>query len=337
MAKEILLYGNINDDSATKFVTELNDALEEDIVVRVNSNGGEVNCTWAMVAKFSEHVEGSKLVKVDGKAFSGGAFFCVYADDVECFDVSEFLFHRAAYPEWFEANPEWFDDVTKAALVNMNNRLKAAFDSRINADALQDIMDKKPELAGAKVKDIFSMDSRIDVRLSAKEAKKIGLVNRIKTITPSKKAEIKSLEIRAYAFAADIEEVKQDKPITNDMIDLQKLKMEHPALYNEVIAIGTALGVAQEKDRVEAAMVWLEIDPEGVKAVIASGGPISAKQAQEFQLKAMSASQLAAIKKESPSGVKTAESNANPAATQEDLDNEAVMADFRKRNNLPAN
>jgi ATP-dependent protease ClpP protease subunit len=92
MAKEILLYGDINSDSSSLFITRLNDAIADDISVRVNTNGGNPEYGWGSVAKFAEH-PGKKSCKVDGKAYSFGAYFLCYTEDVEALDVSQhFLF-----------------------------------------------------------------------------------------------------------------------------------------------------------------------------------------------------------------------------------------------------
>jgi ATP-dependent protease ClpP protease subunit len=309
MAKEILLYGDINSDSSILFITGLNDAIADDISVRVNTPGGNPEYGWGSVAKFAEH-PGKKGCKVDGKAHSFGLYFLCYTDDVEALDVSTFLIHRAAYPSWLEQS-DYFTDALKGNLATINANLKKALENKIDVPALEAIMESKPETKGKTFKDIFSMDGQLDVFLNASEAKKIRLIKKINKITPAKKSEIESLMFEVSALHNGFEiSAKKDPEINlnkNKMITIETLKAEHPGVYAQIIALGVEQGVRQEKDRVEACLVFNEIDPVGVKAAIEAGVPLSQKQMSEFALKTMSASALKKIGEESPKEVKTTE------------------------------
>ena len=65
MAKEILIYSYFDSFQAEKVFSSINEAIEDssDIVVRVNSSGGDPMMAFGMVKKFNEF-EGSKIVKV---------------------------------------------------------------------------------------------------------------------------------------------------------------------------------------------------------------------------------------------------------------------------------
>lgn len=291
--KEILLYGSIYTYGAESFINSMNDAEDEDIVIRVNSDGGSPETGWGMIAKCAEH-KGKVKMKVDGKAHSTAAYMLCYAEDVECLDVSQFLLHRAAYAYWIENNAELMTQAMKDNLAFVNGKLRKALESKIDVAKFE-------QLKGVTLDALFSTDSRIDVMLSPAEAKKIGLVNRVVSITPQKKAEIDSY-MQMAAHAQPVPAPKPTNPIITKM-DITKLKAEHPAVYAEVIA----LGVAQEKDRVEACMVFMEIDPAGVKAAIESGKQLSAKQMADFTLKAVSGKRVEAIATEGAEEVKTDE------------------------------
>lgn len=312
MPTEILLYANINDDSATKFVTELEAAASDDIKVRVNSNGGEVNCAWALVSKLTEHPL-KKEVVVDGKALSSACFFLLYADEVTCKDVSQFMFHRAAYPDFIEENPTLFSDTMRSTLSGMNAKLKAAFDARIDAVALQAIMDKKPELKGAKVKDIFSMDKRIEIRLNALEAKKIGLVKTIVNITPKAQEEIDKIYAEASAVYAGLPVAKEvEKPKEKTIMDLATLKTEHPAVYAAAFSAGEAAGIKKEKDRVGSWAPFISIDAKAALDGIKGDEVVSATAISEFTVKSFSSKSLQEIEATAvdPAKVKTTEAEA---------------------------
>lgn len=289
MVKEILLYGVVDKDSAVQFINQLNDASEEDISVRVNTPGGSVPFNYGMIAKFAEHKK-NKNVMVDGMAASAGFYFCVNADYVECLDVTDFMLHRAAYPSWIENNPDYFDDGMRASLNRINAKFQKAVSNKLDIDSIQEIMDSKPELNGAKFKNIFSLDSRIDVWLTAKEAKKIGLVNKIINITPAKREEIKAhMDLIAAQFtdAPNTKLPNAVKPKENKIMDLITLKNTHPSVYAEIIALGKAEGIAAEKDRVEAWLEFNDIDPKAVADGVASGKAPTLKSISEFSKKAM--------------------------------------------------
>jgi len=73
---EVLLYGDIYSQRARDFIKEVDTASGEDLTVRVNSFGGDVDYGWGMIAKFSEH-KGKKSVKIDAAAHSMAAFFAI--------------------------------------------------------------------------------------------------------------------------------------------------------------------------------------------------------------------------------------------------------------------
>lgn len=306
MAKEILLYGDVDEYLAIQVITDLNNAKDEDIRIRVNTPGGSTAYNYGMIAKFSEHPKG-RSVMVDGMAYSAGFYFCVNADYVECLDVSVFLLHRAAFNPYYEGNPDWFTDAKKAQLNNINSKFEKALSNKLDIEALQEIMDSKPELNGAKFKDIFSLESRIDVFLNAKEAKRIGLVDKIINITPAKKAEINAqmeLVTAKYFGLPNANNPKQESSKPNPIMDLTTLKNNHPALYNEIIALGKIEGAAEEKDRVEAWMEFADIDAKAVAEGVASGKAPSMKNISEFSRKAMSKDMIKAAEEDAPAATK---------------------------------
>lgn len=306
MPKEILLYGSIESYSSTAFIQQMEENADQDITIRVNSPGGVPEYGWGMIAKFSEH-KGSKKIKVDSQAHSMAAFFLCYASDAEALDVSEFLIHRAAYPSWIESNPDYFDEATRGNLERINTSLRKAFENKVDVVAFE-------ALTSMKVKDIFSSDQRLEVFLTAAQAKKIGLIDRVVKITPEKKVEINSL-LKAASMKPLYEEKKNEIEIvelkSTEKMTIEKLKAEHPELYAQIVAIG----VASERDRVEACMVFIELDAAAVKEAISSGKPLSEKQKAEFAMKAYNKASLKNIADDSQANaVTTGEVEEDPKA-----------------------
>lgn len=328
-SKDILIYGSINEETSAGFIEDINEALCEDpateIVVRINSNGGSPEYTWGMIAKFNE-LTGVKKVKNDGKSYSMGLFFNCYVENASALDVSNFLLHRAAYPQWIEQDPEYFNQAMRENLAAINKSLRAAFESKVDVAKFE-------KLKGVTLDEVFSMESRIDVNLTASEAKKIGLINEIVIITPQLKAEIEAnLNNYTFGIAAKYTETKINNPINNNnqkksIMTIETLKAEHPAVYAQALA----LGVEQEKDRVGSIMAFNDIDPEAVKKAIASGKFLSETEKSELAIKAIAKLKLTATKEEAvPAATTTEETAAKPEA---EIKADAFMAEVKKNIN----
>ena len=298
MAKQVLMYGSIYQWSAAEVIKNIADASSagDDLLIRVNTDGGDPHYTWGMAAAFDEF-EGEKHVVVDGKAYSCGLFFVCYADKVTAYDFSEFLVHRAAYPSYMESDPNRFTDEIRANLERVNKSLRAAFEAKIDVAKFE-------AMKGVKVKDIFSMESRIDVFLTAKEAKAIGLVSEIKKISAEKMAANHTAFLdhggfgtpqKAIAKAEEIPSVKIETINTVNMT-FDELKASHPAIFAQAVTVG----VEQEKDRAGAWAVHIETDPKAVAEGIKSGEPLSATATQELMQKQFAGMQAKALEGEAP-------------------------------------
>jgi ATP-dependent protease ClpP protease subunit len=299
MAKEVLLYGDIYSERARQFISALTDAEGQDISVRVNSSGGDVDYGWGMVAKFSEF-KGKKTVKVDGSAASMAAFFTVYADNVEALDVSSFMFHRAAYPDWYEQDANRFNDARKKELNDTNDKLRAALESKVTAQNWFNV-------TGVSLDEMFSLNARVDVTLTATQAKELGLVNSINTITPAKKAEI---DARMLAVAEDFTGLRlaaKNEPAqinsNQKQMTIEKFKSEHPDIFAQALA----QGAEQERDRVSAWMVYVDVDAKAVADGIKGGKNITQAAMAELGRKALSKEALANASADSATSVTTEE------------------------------
>lgn len=298
MAKEILLYSGIYDFTAEDIIGKLNENMSEAVDLRTNCPGGSVFAGWGIAAKIKEH--GNVNLKVDGLAASMGAVFCLYSKSVECLSVSRFMLHRA---DMRVESPD-----QQAFLDSINKDLKTQMMKKLDAEAFL-------QVSGMSIDAMFEGEQK-DVWLTAKQAKKIKLVDSIKKLEPS---EAMAMNEMMYKVAASMkEETKFEKP-KSTIMNLQELKQNHPAIFAEAVAIG----VAQEKDRVESCLVFNELDPKGVKEAIESGKPLSQKQMADFSLKSVQAQLLAATSKDNAEAVET---TAEPVTTKENKDIVAKQA-----------
>lgn len=303
MPKELYLYSQIYDFVAESLIAQMEEYQGEDITIRSCSPGGSVFAGWGIIAKMQEH-EGKLKIKADGLVASMALYMLLFCDDVECLDVTSFVLHRA---DMYVGDP---DD--QAFLDGINEKLKEKLTAKIDSKKLK-------ELKGVTIKDIFNPEgTRQDVRLTASEAKQIGLVKTVKKITPAIKAEFEALNLK-FNVAATI----QPEPLNKPTMTIEEIQKNHPAVYAQILA----LGVKSEKERVEACLVFNDIDPVAVKAAIESGAPLSQKQIAEFGLKAINKNTLTAVKKDAEGNIITEEPT---AATVEATKKEAAIAEFSK-------
>ena len=290
MSKEILLYGSIYNYSAELFIENIQAAEGEDIVVRINTTGGDVLAGYGMIAKFAEF-KGSKKIKVDGQAASMGAFFLAYADEVEALDVSQIMIHRAAYPSWYEARDSFAESEEYNFLVQVNKDLRKALEAKIDSELFE-------KTAGVSLDEVFSMDSRIDVNLTSKEAKKIGLISKVKVLNSNMVAEINSNRVAAAArfgleSLSDIPEAVLNNKSNNNKnkikMTVDQLKSEHPDVYSQVFEAGSKSGVKAERDNSSAWLAFIDADKEAVVNAVKSGKEFTTADMADMNVKLVSA------------------------------------------------
>lgn len=309
MAKELLLYGYVSVENVKEVIQgmDLEETPADGYAMRINTDGGDPEAYGGLIAKMAQ--VGPIKIKVDNKAYSAGAIAVLYGEEVECLDISNFMFHRAGYDEWMESS-EYFTEEIRSNMESVNANCWKAMQNKLDIPALQAIMDSREHLGGAKAKDIFSMNSRFDVYLTAQEAKKVGLVDRIIKITPQKQAEIASkMALKKAAFyKPTLQQHEQTK--FSDMT-YQELKEKHPATYAQILAEGKQAGALegkeQEKQRAEAILAFKDVDMDACVKAIESGLPMNQKQINEMLLKAQTKAAVASLKKDSEQDIATGE------------------------------
>lgn len=298
MAKEILLYTSVSAWSASDFIASMEQCKNEDVCIRMNTPGGSVYDGYGIIAKYNEFPN-KKQIKVDGRADSFGAYFLCYTDvnDVECLDVSSFTFHRAAMPAWFEADANYFTEEVKAQLNQINGTLRAALESKCTAAKFKSI-------TGTSLDDMFSLNSRIDVKINAEQAKKMGLVSKVNKITPLKLAEIK-----AYSLDLAAELTTHVQTENTEVMTIQDVKADS-ALYASLKAEIKTEVLAEEKIRISAFAAWKNVDAKAVLEHIVNGDAYNDAIGANMHVKTLSAKGIKAL----------SESNAGDTNTDEQPD-----------------
>lgn len=287
--KELYLYSNIYDYTAAALISQMEDAAGVDILLRENTNGGDPQAAYGIIAKMLERkAAGRKTdIQVDGKAYSSGFFILPFASSVTALNVSDFILHRAAYPAKFEPSPAEAESLRK-----LNKDLRDALESKIDAV-------KFTAISGVTMDNVFDENQRIDVKLTAAQAKEIGLVDKIIDINESQiAAENRSIIFDSFIPKVDASTIKPnvENLNTNRVMDVNKIQSEFPAVHAEI----ANAGITAERERVKQWMVFNDVDPKGVSAGIESGKSMTASEQTDFTRKAASADALAALKKESP-------------------------------------
>jgi ATP-dependent protease ClpP protease subunit len=313
--KPLLLYAPIYDVVAQEFVEKMNEIPEdEDIEIWMNCPGGRVFAGWSIIGPLQKR-SGNKKLSIFGHAMSMAIFLTFYCDEVEALEVTQFMLHRAdAYIE---------NDEDRVLLDNINKDLRRQMESRLNMDIFE-------EVCGTTMDDIFKAEKRRDVMLTAKQAKKIGLIDRIMKLTPEQ-VKAYSEHFVAYADFSQRSEDTSKSQRSDEYVDIEgvtdlevnnnsneqknkkfmnkdELKAQQPELYNTIynegLEAGKKIGADQEFDRVSAHLVFVETDAKATRTAIEERKPISQKFMAEMIAKRDNKENLDNAEEDSPNSQK---------------------------------
>lgn len=184
MAKPILIFDAIFENTAINLAEKVFEyPKDEDLELWINSPGGSVTHGYSMLAALDQRKKETKKdnnMTVVGDASSMAFIMLLFADKTRAYDTSNFLVHRAA--SWWE---DIMTDEELADIEARNKVIRKKLEARIDKDKFE-------KVTGKTFNDIFSMEDRLDVRLNAKQAKDIGLIDEIIKLNPKKMAEIES-------------------------------------------------------------------------------------------------------------------------------------------------
>lgn len=220
---------------------------------------------------------------------------------------------RVYATESFEKNLE-FEEALKGNLKPVINNML----DPINEKFLSEIMENRPNiskehLTGKTFRAGEVIGTLVDAIGGMEDA-----VNKVLELSATEIKVNSSEQIKSNAKVA-----KTNNNNNNKKMDLEKLKSEHPAIYNKVFSLGRVAGVSAEKDRCGAWMAHSSTDIDAVKAGIESGNDITATARENFIVKGASLNQLNNLKKDSKGNVIVPESTTE---TQEEIDNKEAAS-----------
>jgi ATP-dependent protease ClpP protease subunit len=291
MVKELYLYSPISSYVAEYLISQMEENKISDIVLRGNTPGGNVFMGWGIIGKMKE-IPGKVTMKVDGFVASMGTNILIFSDDSEALDVSRIHLHRADA----EVNtPE-----EQEFLNGINKDIRSKLAMKVNEAKLK-------ELKGVTLDDIFDPAKRVELWLTAYEAKEIGLINRIVKLDP---LQITAMEQR-FMIAAQLtpESLNSNKNLQtkNKPMKPEELKAQHPETYAQIYSEGRNAGSTEERERVRGWEAFRIIDADAVNKGIKEGKVISPTDFAEFTAKALSPETLKKIVAGNAPGVQTGE------------------------------
>lgn len=246
-----------------QLINEIEAIKDTEIEMSWLSYGGSV---WAgmQFADFMKSTDKKITARVTGIAASMGTSLLPYFDKVIGAKQADVMIHSTLSS---------VTEITKKSNTELYNILK----TKINEDKFE-------ELKGVKLKDIMFLEgeNRKDVWLTGIEAKQVGLFDELIDLTPEEKVKNDAM-LQDFKLSANLdyelpERLKINSEVTNQTkksMDINELKAKHPKVYAEAFkegeSSGLTAGTKAEKDRVDAWMVFNDVDPEKVKAGIESG------------------------------------------------------------------
>jgi len=321
MAREILLYFPIHAFTAEDFINRMEEAKNEEVLIRFNSPGGDVFKGNGTITKIREHKKPVNGI-VDGLAASMAGVMLPYLNNVKATNVSFIMIHAAS-------DGGQTDPGRQKVLRKINEDLLKAFQNKVDANKFRDI-------AGVSLEDLFLNDAFIDrdVWLTAAEAESIGLVDEVIDINSEDFTAIeknfaafneKILFLNQQSIKDDPENKKTDNQKPEKMTKAE-LKEKHPEVYNAIFNEGVTNGIKEgeklERDRVSAFANFFEADGEGVIKSIKDGDEFNSTALSDLTQKALKKGVEASAEDESPKDT----DNADPKA-EDDKNNDPKAED----------
>lgn len=307
----------IGNYSMSALIEEIDSVSDKEKSMDWFSYGGSVLAGWKL-ANYLNTTDSSITAIVTGMAASMGAALLPYFSKVEGSKQSFVMLHAPA-----GGGEKMLEKVAKD--------LEEALAAKINDKKLK-------EITGVTLSEMMAQrgDDRKDYWLTGEQAYAIGLFDVLIDTAPKQtivKQELQSAANKlgyslpaAFLDTTPTAGANQDagKIINKDSkMDSVEFKAKHPAVYAQVFAEGSANGIKIEKDRVEAYLVFNDVDPEAVKTGIASGEAMNTATQMDLLRKSMSKDALKDI--EDGQGEDTTEAAIDTGKNKEGAELEAAL------------
>lgn len=258
---ELLLYGILGEDpwwddvGSKQFAEDIKSVRGKPVTVRINSYGGDVFTGHAIYSSLKLH-DKKVTVHIDGIAASAASVVAMAGDEVIMPSNAMMMIHNPWTIAVGEAKDfrKLADDMDK-----IRDSILVVYEEKTgkSRDELIELMDNEYWMTAQEAKDEGFADT---IEESTKIAASIAggdiTVNGVKFSMER----FKVLPSALVAAAARKEtQSNQEKPAgnhsasrTEDVMDIEKLKAEHPDLYKQITDAGIAKGAENERARIKA-------------------------------------------------------------------------------------
>jgi len=179
MKKPIFLYGRIDEYRAKEFTEELIQLPEnEDSETWINSGGGSVFDGYAMLTALAKRKQMYPDTKnnaiITGDASSMAFNMLLFMDNVEAVETANITIHRADTWVFDESQQDWLN--------KKNKELRQKLENKVNEELFI-------KITGTSYDEIFDPEKRLNLTITAKQAKKLGIVQKIINLETTKQLE----------------------------------------------------------------------------------------------------------------------------------------------------
>ncbi len=264
---ELVLYGEIAQDSwwgdevtHTQFASDLK-ALGNvgEIVVRINSGGGDVFAANAIYCLLKDH-EAKITVKIDGWAASAATVIAMAGDSIEIPASAIFMVHDpktvlcgAFSKEECEAQAKSIETVKNSIVESYATKTGKSHEE------LSQIMSNETWYTGQEAVDAGFCDV-----VTTYTQDQGGTILNYAGLDPQKHKDFPARLMPLYTASANNNPQKAERPLENNItenkiqnkeegkkMDLEELKKTHPELVAQIINAAKAEAVAEERKRIQ--------------------------------------------------------------------------------------
>lgn len=242
------------DHTTPKMIADAIDNLpDEDIIVEINSPGGSVFDASEIYTALKSH-KGNVEVQIVGLAASAASVIAMAGDNVLMSPTAQMMIHNAST---ISAGDHRDMKHTADFLKGIDRTIANAYakKSGLSNEKLLDMMSKETWLSADQAKE----HGFIDAVMFENEAPKVvanltdlgsgllpqNVIDKLRNEMPN------VMKIANQAPQPNPAQPENDGTEGNEVMNLEKLKNEHPELYREVMNLGIAEGVKNENERIK--------------------------------------------------------------------------------------
>lgn len=260
---ELLLYGVLGEDpwwddvGSKRFAEDMKTVRGKPVTVRINSVGGDVFTGSAIYSTLKMH-DKKVTVHIDGLAASAASVVAMAGDEVIMPSNAMIMIHNPwsiaiGEAKDFRKRADDMDKIRESMVTTYQEK------TGMSREELIEIMDEETWLTATEAKEYGFADTiESSFQVAASIAGGDMTVNGV-TFSMERFKVLPSALVAAAARKEPKPSKPQEKPAgnpsasrTEDVMDIETLKAEHPDLYKQILDAGVTQGATDERDRIAA-------------------------------------------------------------------------------------